>query len=512
MSRNAKILLVLIILLAGFFRFYDFVSTPPGLYPDEAMNGNNALEALRTGDFKVYYPENNGREGLFINIQAAFLDFFGVNEPWVLRLPSAIFGLLTVLGIFFLTRELFRENPKLQDSNSKQITNVQKLKGSEIWKLGFGNSEVALFASFLMATSVWHIIFSRIGFRAIMAPFFIVWTIYFLLRAFHNNSKFHIPNSIFGGVLFGLGMYTYIAYRVSPVLIFIIILWYWRSAPESRKRIFHASCFFILASFIVALPLGLYYLNNPADFLGRTAQVSVFSSPTPLRDLGSNILKTTGMFNFEGDGNWRHNFAGRPELFWPVGIFLLAGLTLGIRAVFKKPSSSFSFLILFSWAFLAALPVFISNEGLPHALRAILMIPPVIILAAAGGIALYNSIKKRTPSFFLDAAAVIVIVIVMVEPYTTYFTKWARNPNVQGAFAADYVALGREINALPADVPKYVVVEAGGVDVRGVPMPAQTVMFITDSFTPEKRKEKNIHYVLPGAENPPLEAKVFHIK
>jgi len=29
-------------------------------------------------------------------------------------------------------------------------------------------------------------------------------------------------------------------------------------------------------------------------------------------------------------------------------------------------------------------------------------------------------------------------------------------------------------------------------------MPAQTVMFITDTFAPEKQKEKNIYYVLPN--------------
>ena len=71
------------------------------------MNGNNALEALETGDFKIFYPENNGREGLFINIQALSLKVFGA-EPWALRIVSAIFGFLTVLGLYFLARILFK--------------------------------------------------------------------------------------------------------------------------------------------------------------------------------------------------------------------------------------------------------------------------------------------------------------------------------------------------------------------------------------------------------------------
>ena len=72
---------------------------------------------------------------------------------------------------------------------------------------------------------------------------------------------------------------------------------------------------------------------------------------------------------------------------------------------------------------------------------------------------------------------------------------------MQGAFSADYVQIGRELNVLPKELPKYVIVEASGVDVRGIPMPAQTVMFITDTFTPEKQKEKNIFYVLPEQKN-----------
>jgi len=74
--KNHRVLiLTAILLLAAFFRFWQIGAIPPGLYPDEAMNGNNALEALETGDYKVFYSDNFGREGLFINIQAIFLKF-----------------------------------------------------------------------------------------------------------------------------------------------------------------------------------------------------------------------------------------------------------------------------------------------------------------------------------------------------------------------------------------------------------------------------------------------------
>lgn len=60
---------------------------PPGLYPDEAMNGNNALEANRTGDYKTFYPDNNGREAIFIH-QAQSIKLFAALLHYVLFLHS----------------------------------------------------------------------------------------------------------------------------------------------------------------------------------------------------------------------------------------------------------------------------------------------------------------------------------------------------------------------------------------------------------------------------------------
>src|SRR3989344_7847114 len=176
--------LVIIFGLAVFFRFWDLGSAPPGLWSDEAMNGTNAIQALEGGQWKFYYPENFGREALFINIQALFVKALG-HEPWVLRFPSAIFGILTVLGVYLLTKEIFRDLPKKEIGF--RLSSPEKL---------------ALFSAFLMATSFWHINFSRIGFRAIMAPLLLTWVIYLLLISFHKG-KLLIP--ILAGFIYGLG-------------------------------------------------------------------------------------------------------------------------------------------------------------------------------------------------------------------------------------------------------------------------------------------------------------------
>ncbi|MBI4085019.1 MAG: glycosyltransferase family 39 protein [Candidatus Liptonbacteria bacterium] len=503
MDKNLRLLL-LILIIASFFRLYQITTIPPGLYPDEAMNGNNALQALSTGDFKTFYPENNGREGLFINIQALFLKALNSpsqvsageiweGKPWVLRLPSAIFGILTVLGVYFLAKELF-------------------------------STRVGLFSAFFLAANFWHINFSRIGFRAIIAPLLLVWAVYFFLlalRKLKEQNAGQLPGSkilcglgfntfvlaLFGGIVYGLGFYSYIAYRITPLLFLLFIPFFGK-----EKGFWKAAGVFLLVAFFAALPLGIYFLQHPADFMGRTTQVSVFSSPSPLADLATNIVKTLGMFIFAGDWNWRHNLSGAPELFWPVGIVFLIGIVIGLKKLREFGVWNLELGILFSWFILAMFPVVISNEGIPHALRSILMIPPAIILAGVGGAAVYEWLKIRN-EYVTRAVVAFFAAFIVSGTYYSYFVSWAKSPDVQGAFAADYLKLGREINALPASTSKYVVVQAGGVAVNGIPMPAQTVMFVTDTFTTEKQQAKNIHYTLPGEEkNIPAGADIFYIR
>lgn len=484
-----------IILIAAFLRFYAITDLPPGLYPDEAMNGNNALEAISSHDWKVFYPENNGREGLFINIQSLFIYVLG-NKPWVLRLPSAIFGTFTVLGLYFFVKELFK------------------------------NNILALFSSYFLATSFWHINFSRIGFRAITAPFFLVWSFYLLVKAYNENRETDslskgntaIHSAIYAaiaGLAFGLGFNSYIAYRAMPLIAFAVLFIFWRGAnKELKNRLIKSSIIFTVFALMAFLPLGIYFLKNPADFMGRTAQVSVFSSPAPFRDLGTNILKTLGMFNFSGDFNWRHNIAARPEIFWPVGLLFLFGCYLSLKKVFWKREWQSPEFIVLAWAVAAALPVVVSNEGIPHALRAILMAPAVFVLAGIGADRVFGRFKNSfQANIWLQLAGFAFVALLFYEAFYSYFVIWGKNPNVAGAFDAGYAEIGKELNSLSKETPKCLIVKADGVLVRGIPMPSQTVMFITDTFTEQKQRDRNIYYIVPGdgSLNVPLGCKFFDL-
>ncbi|MEK7566983.1 MAG: hypothetical protein AAB527_02530 [Patescibacteria group bacterium] len=497
-SKRAIFLALAIFLVAGFFRFWELKSVPPGLYPDEAMNGNNALFALKTGDFSSFYPENNGREGLFINMQAGALSAFG-NEPWALRFISAIFGTLTVLGIFYLGRELFRN-----------FAGVGHLKIAGL----YSNEIIALVASFFTAISFWHINFSRIGFRAIMAPFFLVWGLYFLWLLFREDisESGKSYSAALGGFVFGLGANSYIAYRVAPILLAIPLLKILKN-KGGQKQI----AIFLLLALAAFLPLGFYYFGHPQDFLGRTSQVSIFSESDPLKSFLINSAKSAGSFWFSGDWNPRHNLPGAPQLWWPVGILFALGLILSVL----KYRHHLAVKILWLWLFIFALPVVLSSEGIPHALRSIIMIPAIMFFAGMGFLEVLTRISgwldsqlERFPEKNKQITRIKFELILLVSAffaagiitaYTDYFMRWANLTDTYFAFNANYTEIGRWLNLQPSSVKKYVVVNAAGVqvappdDILGepMPMPAQTIMFLTDTWPQSERIKKNIYYILP---------------
>lgn len=470
--------LFVILIIASFLRIYNLmpmgktgVFSPPGLYPDEAMNGNNITEAMTAKDLKIFYPENFGREGLFMNIQGLFIRAMG-NHPWALRLPSAIFGILTVLGMYLLSRQLY------------------------------ANENLALFSAFLLATSYWHVHFSRIGFRAIMAPAFLVWGIYLFLKSLSQPQidsfkKWMIP--VCGGLIYGLGFYSYIAYRATPLLMLGITWLIWRKyRSENLTFPYREFLIFTAVAILTAMPMGIYFLQHPADFFGRTAGISIFNSQSPVFDLAFNVVKTLGMFNVVGDFNWRHNLAGSPQLSIPVGIFFLYGIWLVIKKIRLEKLAAIPELILLGWFLIVMLPVIVSNEGLPHALRAILMIPPVLMLAAYGGVAAYNFLTAHLSPRTLIVTVSLFCVMLFAETYVSYFLIWSNRIEVQDAFSyRDYI-IGSQIAELNSQLKKYVVVsDTQGTIRRDYPISLQTILFLSDTFTDEKRAEKNIFYLTP---------------
>lgn len=505
-KQKAFWLLLAILALAAFFRFYDLTAVPPGLYPDVAINGNDALQALKTGDpvkfltsfgttgqgFKWFYPENNGREGLFINLIALSFWLFGVSV-WAIKIVPAFFGLLTVLGIYFLTKQLF------------SYLNARHAE------------TVALLASFFISVSFWHVNFSRLGFRAIMVPFFLVWSFYFLFKGLalaKIHSSWTFACFPLAGLFFGLGFHTYIAFRVAPLILLIPIIFsligywpklkhFWQSKISFwhfvKESYFHDIWWlwdiFFLAIILAALPMAVYFFQHPGDFMGRTGQVSIFVSDNPVKTLLTGAAQSLGMFNVRGDCNWRHNYACQPELFWPIGVLFLIGFILSLIKIFRPSSYKANHTAalevhwtLLIWFGVMLLPEIMTNEGLPHSLRSIGAIPPVFIWTGLGGWWLAQKIgsalihkNSRAEKIGLTVIFIVFLAMFALAEFTRYFIDWGQRTEVQNSFTQRFVDEANYLKSLPANIQKFVLINESGVAVpypNGLPMPAQTIIFL----------------------------------
>ena len=315
-------ILLLVVLLAGFLRFASLGTNPPGLYCDEASKGYEAYSIMNTGKdrwgtklpvfFRLFGEYN---EGLYIYAIVPFVKIFGLNE-FSVRMPSALIGFLSVAFLFFLVRDWF-------------------------------NERTALLCSLFLALSPWHIHLSRVCFRAVFLPFFLIGGLYFLNTAFRKK-KWHLYLST---LFFALSMYTYsIAIVFVPILFTGIFIIYWNKLKGLKKEIIISAALFL----IMMIPTIHYSIANHGMFTTRFNSISVFSANESMfgaiKAFIGNMLSyySPAYLFFKGDSLLRHSPAGFGQLY----IFQLPLLLAGIYFSIKERKQiiqilNFNFLFLF---------------------------------------------------------------------------------------------------------------------------------------------------------------------
>jgi len=432
-------LLFLITALGLFLRTYHIETAPPGIYPDEAVNGQDAIRALETGSFQWFYTANQGREGLFMNLIAFCFKFFGISIL-TLKLPAIIFGTLTILGTYLLTKELFQKE------------------------------RVSLIAAFLYAVSFWAINFNRISFRANMLPFILVFTFYFLFKAIRTKKFHHFAIS---GFIFGVGVHTYIAFRIAPLILIILLSSFILSQKKFLQTYWKHILVFIAAMFIAAAPMLYTFYAHPEFFESRSDSISVFSPAinqghpflTMLKSFGLSLAK----FNFWGDQNWRHNYPPYPVLDPLVGIAFLFGSIYSIvtllqlaknRLIHKQRDIRMNiYVLLITWFFAMLVPEFMTAEGLPHALRSIGSLPPVIIFAAIAFEYFLAKSQQHPKLHKITTTAFIILLLVSIGLFNSikYHYFWANKEKVGLSFNKNLTDISKYIQTLPIQKEKFVV-------------------------------------------------------
>lgn len=368
LEKNPKKSLIFIVIFGALLRLAAVLTTP-GLWGDEATNGNDALLANQHG-FAWFYEANNGREGLYINFMAILFRIFG-SGVFTLRLTSALIGLAVLPVFFYLVRGV------LVRLDVKRSTTP------------------ALISTLLLAVSHWHLAFSRIGFRASLGILMLCLGLHLLLKA--RGQRIWL---LLSGLIIGLGMHTYIAFRLIPIIFIAYLLIETEVSSNFKERVSNFFIWFI--GFMIAFaPLLNYFMKNPGSFTGRSSQVSVLASEAPIANLAASTGKTAVMFNLSGDCNARHGINCFPQLDPLTGIFALLGI-VAIFALFRKgwnhKTKLAIFLLLLFGATLLPSIITIPSE-LPHALRVLLALPIIFIFASYGWSKFSNFLSPTVASY-----------------------------------------------------------------------------------------------------------------
>lgn len=437
-------MLIAIIVVACAFRFIGLETVPPGLHLDEAANGNDAIVAMESGDRAVFYTDNYGREGLFISLTSYVFALFGVGI-WQLRFVSALAGVLSVLGIYLCTKEI-------------------------------ATRHVALWASFFMATGFWVVHFSRMAFRAELMVMFLVWTLFFAIRAVRTHDWWAYVGM---GFALGAGMYTYIPFRFAPLLVGFLCMYelFSRWTEHARIRETWNALYAwrwlsaVGTAAVVVMPLLVYFIHNPVDAFLRAASISVFDLPHPFAAFAQNMLTQLGMFHITGDPAWAHNISGAPALLWPVGIFMI----IGVASLVSGYGTAIAFrdrLLLLLWLFVFIVPAALSTEYLPHSLRSLGAAPAVYISAAIGIVSVIQLLRRyRHVSI---AVSIILVMSIAGLEWKKYFVDYAQHPAAGYAFIDYHVALAHQLSSSGGSV----LVDVPGIPMDGDVLGSQTLKFL----------------------------------
>lgn len=223
---------VLILLLGGILRLVYLNSMPGGMHQDESFVAWNGFALFHEGMdsagnvMPVYMADwGDGHSALYVWLLLPLLAMSGGHiTPFLIRLPQAAVAVLTLWVVYLLIHRMFGRRPAL-------------------WSL------------FLLAICPWHVMMSRWGLDANLAPGFLIFGLYFFVRGLEQE-RFLLLSALF----YGLSLYCYaVIWPLVPIMLALQIIYglFHKKLHISRSSIASAGILFLLA-----LPLLLFVLVN----------------------------------------------------------------------------------------------------------------------------------------------------------------------------------------------------------------------------------------------------------
>ncbi len=423
MKKILPILTALILILAVFLRVYKLDQVPPALFGDEIDVGYQAYSLLTTGRdlsnrFLPFYVKSLSeyRTPLYIYSDIPFIGIFGLNE-WGVRLPAAFWGVISIIGFYFLLTKLF---------------------GRRIGVIG----------AFLMTVSPWQLQYSRASFEVTMLLSFIIFGIYFFILGLEK--KYYLIPAV---LLLGLSIYIYsTAVVFVPLLVILLFLLNWKNVFTKNILFARKWVYAFCTGLVLIISLPLFYSIFTGVAKERFSIISIFQESVLLDKLniarkGEIYFDPAGVehkinftqealfhnkplifgqiflqnylrsFSFDflfssGDPNFRQSIFEMGELY----IYELPLIIFGIFILFKKYRKERN--LILGWLLIAPVPAALTSGGGYHATRLILILPALLILATIGLDELL-SLKFRLKKVLLSG-----ILILALANYFLYFHRY----------------------------------------------------------------------------------------
>lgn len=406
---NHSGVLIVILLTAFLLRITYAASVPPSLNWDEASLGYNAYSILKTGkdEWGRVIPisfEAFGDYKLlgYIYTLVPFIAVFGLTDMAV-RLPSMIFGSLSIVLLYLLVLELTKDKK---------------------W---------AILSALLLMISPWHFFLSRVALEANLALSFFLAGLYLLIKGI-NKPVFLVPSSLISG----LSIFTYNSARIFVPLFLIAFV----ILNKSKLKINKASVLSALI-FTTFLAIGFYLAvfqdssaryywvrildEGAINYLEQSRNNSSYSSLVtsliynrPVYFVLNFFLNYLKHFSIQflaisGGSNYQFSVQNMGLMYLIEFPFLLLGF-------FKllKIKQGWIFLI---WFLLAPIPSALTREA-PHVLRSIFMLGALQTITAFGMIRFIELFRRQSLRKFLAASVLILISINLLYYLKVYFKDY----------------------------------------------------------------------------------------
>lgn len=310
---------LLLLGVSGVMFGWHVTTMPPEVHGDDAEVGNDAFVLLEERPFNLFSTGWFELPRFHAVPTAIGLKVFGPGLPG-LRGTSVALGVVSVLLLFAVARRLW----------------------------GF---EVALLAGLLLASTRFFIHLSRTGFHYVDTPLLSLLAIWLFLRAWYDQ---RVGAAICCGIALGLGVQTYYASRLVPVLLALTwLFWMLRGDRGWRMaRTWHFAVIVVVA-LATAAPMAGYFAHDWHALWMRTQDTSIFT-PAAQQHLahgyGTDSLARISLiqlraalsvFNLSGDSSEQYGYDS--AMFDPISGVLFA---LGVAAFCARAAERRSSLAL----------------------------------------------------------------------------------------------------------------------------------------------------------------------